>query len=93
MGTPDLGMHRKHWQGLSGSPSRQPIMLAPGISLELVPAGQLRIESLTFSVHSLATARMFLASRQLLQEDTGDALWIACEGLRIGLVEGTGAQT
>ena len=92
MGTPDLGMHRKHWQRLSGSPSGQPIMLAPGISLELVLAGQLRIESLTFSVHSLATARLFLASRQLLQEDTGDALWIACEGLRIGLVEGTGAQ-
>lgn len=92
MGTPGLGEHRRHWQVLSGSPAGQPIMLAPGISLELLAAEQLRIESLTFSVHSLATARMFLASRQLLQEDSGDALWIACEGLRISLVEGASAQ-
>lgn len=92
VGTPDLGMHRKHWQTLSGSPSGHPIVLAPGISLELVPAEQLRIGSLTFSVHSLVTARMFLAGRQLLQEDAGDALWIACEGLRIRPIEGSGAQ-
>lgn len=55
--------------------------------LEIVDASDLRIESLTFSVRSLATARSFLAGRQLLQDDTGAALWIACEGLPIRLVE------
>lgn len=92
MGTPDLEQHRRHWQALSASPPGLPIMLAPGILLELVAAEQLLIESLTFRVHSLATARLFLASRQLLQEDAGGSLWIACEGLRINLVEGASAQ-
>lgn len=88
LGTPDLQTHRRHWQALSGSPPGQPIVLTPGVSLELVPAEQLLIESLTFGVHSLATARSFLASRQLLRADTGGALWLACDGLQIGLVEG-----
>lgn len=94
MGTPDLSAHRGRWQALTGSPPDQAITLAPGIALELFPAGELRIGSLAFGVHSLATARAFLASRGLLQADgtTEDRLSLACEGLQIHLVEGPGAQ-
>ncbi len=92
MGTPDLAMHQRHWQALSGSPSGHPIALAPGISLDLFRAEHLRIESLTFSVHSLAAARTFLAGRKLLQAETADTLWVACEGLQMGLVQASGRQ-
>lgn len=87
MGTPDLQAHRRHWQALSGSPAGQPIVLAPGISLELVPAEHLQVKSLSFSVRSLPVARAFLASRQLLKADADNALSVACDGLDIWLVE------
>lgn len=92
MGTPELQMHQRHWQALSGSPAGHPIALAPGISLDLFRAEHLRIESLTFGVHSLARARAFLTSRQLLQAETADTLWVACDGLQIRLVQGPGEQ-
>ncbi|EJE54991.1 hypothetical protein PMI14_00064 [Acidovorax sp. CF316] len=94
MGTPDLAAHQCRWQALTGTPPGHAVRLAPGIGLELFPAGQLRIESLTFGVHSLATARAFLAPRQLLQADstTEDTLALACEGLQIRLVQGPGEQ-
>lgn len=87
MGTPDLEVHRRHWQALSGSPPGQPIMLTSGISLELRPTEHLLIESLSFSVRSLPVARAFLSSRQLLTIDTGDELSVACGDLDIRLVE------
>jgi hypothetical protein len=92
MGTPDLQAHQQRWQALTGSPAGQPIALAPGIWLQLHAAEHLRIESLAFSVRSLATARTFLAARQLLQADSGDALWLACEGLKICLVAAPAQQ-
>lgn len=92
MGTPELEAHQRRWQALSGAPAGHPIALTPGISLELHAAEHLRIESLAFSVRSLAAARSFLASRQLLQADTGDALWLACEGLPMCLVAGPEQQ-
>lgn len=92
MGTPDLDAHQQAWHAISGSPDGHPIALTGGISLEMVAASHLRIESLTFSVRSLAKAHSFLADRQLLQEDTGPELWIACEGLPIRLIESTSGR-
>ncbi|KRD21334.1 hypothetical protein ASE39_24875 [Acidovorax sp. Root267] len=91
MGTPDIETLGRQWRALAGAHSGHSIALTPDISLELVPGRHLRIESLSFGVRSLAVARAFLASRLLLQADTGNELSVACEGLQIRLVEASPA--
>lgn len=93
METPDLAVHRRHWEALAGPPRGQVIALTPDISLELVPGAHLRVQSLSFSVRSLAQARRFLASRQLLAGDAGNVLLVDCAGLDIRLVELEGPDT
>lgn len=93
METPDLAEHRCHWEALAGPAHGEAIALTPEISLELVPGDHLRIQSLSFSVRSLAQARGFLASRQLLAGDTGNVLSVDCAGLNIRLVEPGGPGT
>lgn len=89
LGTPDLAAHQRRWQALTGSPPGPAVVLADDVELELFAAQQLRIESLTFGVRSLATARAFLAHRQFLQagSSTDDRLALACGGLQIHLVQ------
>lgn len=86
MGSPSLDKHLRRWQSISGS-LLHPVPLTAEIALELFPAEHLMIESLSFAVRSLDTARRFLASRHLLQADHGGTLTVACEGLQIQLVE------
>lgn len=88
MGTPSLERHRRQWQTLSGSRSH-PLQLTAEIALELYPAAHLQIDALSFAVRSLDVARHFLASQNLLGDDHGSMLKIACEGLQMRLVQHT----
>jgi hypothetical protein len=93
LAVPDVAAATKAWRALTGS-DRTPIALMPDIALRVGPGARniVTIESLTFSVRSLSTARAFFAERQWLENSAPDTLVLsrfACEGLDLRFVEAT----
>jgi hypothetical protein len=92
LGTPELKVHQRQWQALTGARAGQPMFLTPDIALELIPAEHLAIDSITLGIRSLEVARKFLLERGWIPQDDGTTLGIAPEGLRIQLKEAASAS-
>lgn len=94
MSTPALLNAAEKWATFSGE--GQPVPLAADIELKLVSGPRHVIQSLTFEVRSLESARTFLSAKSLLGTSSQDELALdphAADGLKLKFREARAAAT
>jgi hypothetical protein len=87
--TPDMSNTRQQWQVITGQ-SSDAFDLGRGIILTLHAGKTVKITSIVLAVKSLAVARVYLASRSMLGDDSSDEILISatvCSNLCIRLKE------
>lgn len=87
MESPDPEATARVWRALTGEPKAA----APGVTLRISEAKEIRVAALVFGARNLLEAEASLRSKGVDTSCTGGVLWMnaaAASGLRIGFVAG-----